>query len=135
MVAGDEIGSVRAVRAPQLAVDHDLPGAADDAFVADDAAGWTSGGRRRTCTALPIAKAQKRPSGTVTESVSQTDVWYGAGALWKSINMPTVRLISPEIVSAPWVTTCASITRSATPSRISTNPTQSIGRTRSRRAP
>ena len=130
VVAGDEIAPVGAARLPELAVDEDLPRTADDGLCADDAVrAATSGGRRRTCTALPIANAQKRPSGTVTASVSQTEVWYGAGALWKSSNMPTVRLIKPEMVSAPCVTTCASITRSATPSRISASPTHEIGST------
>ena len=30
------------------------------------------------------------------ERTSGTDVWYGAGALWKSISIPTARLIRPD---------------------------------------
>jgi len=58
-----------------------------------------------------------------------TEVWYGDGALWKSISIPTPSAISPETESAPWVTTCASTTSSPRPSRISASPAQLIGST------
>ena len=34
-------------------------------------------------------------------------MWYGAGALWNSISIPTPRLMSPATVRAPCVTTCS----------------------------
>ena len=66
---------------------------------------------------------------SVIATTSGTDVWYGDGAVWKSMIIPTARLIRPETVSAPWVTTCASMTRSAIPSRTSTSPDHVTGST------
>ena len=63
------------------------------------------------------------------ERTSGFEVWYGAGALWNSISIPTARLIRPVSVSAPCEVTCASITSSATPSRISPRPAHEIGST------
>ncbi len=57
------------------------------------------------------------------------DVWYGAGALWKSITMPNPSAMRPETVSAPCETTNASITSRPMPSRISPRPLQEIGST------
>ena len=65
----------------------------------------------------------------MTVTTSQTFVWYGAGALWKSVISPTAIATSPDSVSAPWVTTCASITSSAAPSSTSIRPAQESGRT------
>ena len=75
------------------------------------------------------ANTQNAPRAIVNDRTSGSDVWYGAGALWNSISIPIERLIRPETVSAPWLTTWASITRSATPSRISASPVQEIGST------
>ena len=47
--------------------------------------GPTATGRRRTATALRIASAQKPPSTTVIATTSGSEVWYGAGALSKSV--------------------------------------------------
>src|SRR6185437_6789464 len=76
-----------------------------------------------------MAKAQKPPSTSVTLATSHTDVWYGAGALWKSVTNPTAIATSPDNVSAPWLVTWASITSSATPSRTRINPPHEIGST------
>ena len=56
-------------------------------------------------------------------------MWYGAGALWKSMIAPIARQTIPATLIAPWLTTCRSITSSAIPSRSSASPPQLIGRT------
>ena len=48
--------------------------------------GPTATGCRRTATAFAIANAQKPPISTVNATTSGIDVWYGAGALWKSVD-------------------------------------------------
>ena len=58
--------------------------------------GPTRTGLRRTATAFAIANAQKPPSSAVTVTTSGTDVWYGAGALWKSVIRPTAIATSPD---------------------------------------
>ena len=53
----------------------------------------------------------------------------GAGAFWKSMAMPTPSAIRPEMRQRAVVTTCASMTSSATPRSMSTSPAQEIGST------
>jgi hypothetical protein len=91
--------------------------------------GPTSAGRRRTCTAFASAIAQKPPRTPVTVTTSGTDVWYGAGALWKSVTSPIAIATSPDSVSAPCDVTCASTTSSATPSSTRVSPAQESGST------
>ena len=70
----------------------------------------------------------KPPSDAVTATTNQVSISYGAGASWKSISIPIASATRPETVSAPCVTTCASITSSASPSTISAKPAQLVGR-------
>ena len=63
--------------------------------------GPTRAGCRLTATAFEIAKAQRPPSSTVIVITSGSEVWYGAGRLWKSVIIPIDIATSPESVSAP----------------------------------
>ena len=56
-------------------------------------------------------------------------MWYVPDESWKSVAKPKPIATSPERVSAPWLTTCASIRSSAAPSRTSARPVHAIGST------
>ena len=60
---------------------------------------------------------------------SVSEVWYGAGRLWKSVIIPIDIATRPDRVSAPWLCTCRSITSSAAPSRTSARPAHESGST------
>ncbi len=57
------------------------------------------------------------------------DVWYGAGALWKSVMKPMAIATSPDNVNAPCDVTCASTISSTTPSMTRTKPPHESGST------
>src|SRR5262249_6532056 len=73
--------------------------------------------------------AQTEPRTTAIVITSGLDVWYGAGAFWKSMIAPTAIAISPATVKAPWEVTWTSTTRSATPASRRMKPAQLIGST------
>ena len=71
----------------------------------------------------------KPPMIAVIAITNHVSSLYGAGAPWNSISIPTASATSPETVSAPCVTTWASITSRARPRTISAKPAQFVGRT------
>src|SRR5260370_30456120 len=71
----------------------------------------------------------KPPINPVTATTNHTWTWYGAGASWNSVSIPTASDKSPDNVNAPCVTTCASITSNTIPSTISAIPAQLVGST------
>ena len=97
VLAGDELARRRR-GAPARARPRrsTWPGVRTTAVGADDA---VRPDRRRPpphLHRLRRARTPRRaPSAIVIERTSGTEVWYGAGALWKSISIPTARLIRP----------------------------------------
>src|SRR5207247_2204467 len=77
----------------------------------------------------PSATARKPPRGTGVVTTTGRDVWYGEGALRKSMIEPIARQISPATLIAPWLVTCTSMMSKVIPSRSSASPPQLIGST------
>ena len=90
--AGLERRAVRRRSLPELAVHEDGAAVSATTPSAPTIAGIAGGpGAVAPATALPSAKPMKPPIDAVTTSDEPALTWYGAGASWNSISIPTAK--------------------------------------------